>query len=106
MSDFITEIKIDENKKNDCYTFKVVRQYWDQLTSSWTNQTTLSRPYSRYGDVVQALHDHIMRWERDNKHKKKWNEKAAEERFNRSDYYQEPKVRDDLFPELMVEVND
>ena len=29
-----------------------------------------------------------MRWERDNKHVKNWNEKDAEERFNRTDYYE------------------
>ena len=88
MSDFIVGIEIDENKADSYFTFRIVRLVWDEESGSWANRTTLSRQFSHYDDVVEAVHDSLMRWERDNKHVKNWNEKEAEERFNRTDYYE------------------
>jgi len=88
MTDFITGIEIDENKADSYFTFKITRLIWDEEDNRWANRTILSRQYSHYDDVVEAVHDNLMRWERDNKHVKNWNEKDAEERFNRTDYYE------------------
>ena len=88
MSDFIVGIEIDENKADSYFTFKITRLVWDEESGSWANRTILSRQFSYYDDVVEAVHDSLMRWERDNKHFKNWNEKDAEERFNRTDYYE------------------
>ena len=88
MTDFITVIEIDENKADSYFTFKITRLIWDEEDNRWSNRTIFSRQYSHYDDVVEAVHDNLMRWERDNKHVKNWNEKDAEERFNRTDYYE------------------
>ena len=88
MTDFVVGIEIDENKADSYFTFRIVRLVWDEESGSWANRTTLSRQFSHYDDVVEAVHDSLMRWERDNKHFKNWNEKDAEERFNRTDYYE------------------
>jgi hypothetical protein len=88
MSDFITGIEINENTADSYFTFKITHLIWDEEDNSWGNRTILSRQYSHYDDVVEAVHDNLMRWERDNKHVKNWDEKDAEERFNRTDYYE------------------
>ena len=88
MSDFIVGIEIDENKADSYFTYQMTRLVWDEESSSWATRTTLSRQFSHYDDVVEAIHDNLMRWERDNKHVKNWDEKDAEERFNRTDYYE------------------
>ncbi len=86
MSDFIVGIEIDENKADSYFTFRITHLVWDE--DRWANKTILSRQFSHYDDVVEAIHDSLMRWERDNNHVKNWNEKEAEERFNRTDYYE------------------
>ena len=86
MSDFIVGIEIDENKADSYFTFRIVHLVWDE--DRWANKTILSRQFSHYDDVVEAVHDSLMRWERDNNHVKNWDEKEAEERFNRTDYYE------------------
>ena len=92
MTNYIVGIEITENKEDNYYTYKITNLVWDEEFSAWVNRYVLSRPYSHYNDLIEALHDNIMRWERDNKHVKNWDEKEAEERFNRDDYYQEPEV--------------
>jgi len=86
MSDFIVGIEIDENKADSYFTFRITHLVWDE--DRWANKTILSRQFSHYDDVVEAIHDSLMRWERDNNHVKNWDEKEAEERFNRTDYYE------------------
>ena len=88
MTDFVVGIEIDENKADSYFTYQMTRLVWDEESSSWASRTTLSRQFSHYDDVVEAIHDNLMRWERDNKHVKNWDEKDAEERFNRTDYYE------------------
>jgi len=88
MTDFVVGIEIDENKADSYFTYQMTRLVWDEESSSWATRTTLSRQFSHYDDVVEAIHDNLMRWERDNKHVKNWDEKDAEERFNRTDYYE------------------
>tara|TARA_B100001996_G_C18288572_1_gene449844 strand:+ start:300 stop:575 length:276 start_codon:yes stop_codon:yes gene_type:complete len=88
MTDFVVGIEINENKADSYFTYQMNRLVWDEESSSWTNRTTLSKQFSHYDDVVEAIHDNLMRWERDNKHVKNWDEKEAEERFNRTDYYE------------------
>ena len=88
MTDFVVGIEIDENKADSYFTFRIVRLVWDEESGSWANRTSLSRQFSHYEDVVEAVHDSLMRWERDNNHVKNWDEKEAEERFNRTDYYE------------------
>ena len=88
MTDFVVGIEIDENKEDDYFTFRIVHLVWDEDSGSWTNSTTLSRQFSHYDDVVEAVHDHLMHWVQGNNHVKNWNVKDAEERFNRTDYYE------------------
>lgn len=109
---WITEIKIDYNSKNDCYRYK-----FEELKNG-EQQTTLSREFSHWADCVELLHDKIMCWIQENKCVENWNEDCAEDRFNRTDYYEGPKDRPsipmkkdtpeiqyDIFPELEVEVD-
>ena len=109
MSDFIVGIEIDENKADSYFTFKIVRLVWDEESGSWANRTTLSRQFSHWGDCVELLHDKIMCWMQENKCVENWSEDCAEDRFNRTDYYEgkqdTPKIRYDIFPELEVEVD-
>jgi len=88
MSDFIIGIKINENKEDDYFTYQIDRLVWDEEFNNWAQRSVLSRQFSHYDDVIEGIHDSLMRWERDNKHVKNWDEKDAEERFNRTDYYE------------------
>tara|TARA_B100000287_G_C19989465_1_gene525919 strand:+ start:19 stop:363 length:345 start_codon:yes stop_codon:yes gene_type:complete len=111
---WITEIKIDYNEKNDCYTYK-----FEEINSNNEKQTTLSRQFTHWDDCVELLHDKIMCWMQENKCVENWDEDCAEERFNFTDYYEGPKdkplnrklpelpseIRYDIFPELEVEVD-
>ena len=94
MTDFVVGIEINENKADSYFTYQMTRLVWDEESGSWATRTTLSRQFSHYDDVVEAIHDNLMRWERDNKHVKNWDEKEAEERFNRTDYYESPDCLD------------
>jgi len=86
MRDFIIAVEINENKADSYFTYQIDHLFWDE--DRWSQRSILSRQFSHYDDVVEAIHDSIMRWERDNKHVKNWDEKDAEERFNRTDYYE------------------
>ena len=88
MSDFIIGIKINENKEDDYFTYQIDRLVWDEEFNNWAQRSVLSRQFSHYDDVIEGIHDSLMRWERDNKHVKNWDEKDAEERFDRTDYYE------------------
>ena len=88
MSNFISAIKINENQEDNYFTYQIDHLVWDEEFNNWAQRSVLSRQFSHYDDVVEAIHDSLMRWERDNKHVKNWDEKDAEERFNRTDYYE------------------
>ena len=88
MSNFIIAIKINENQEDNYFTYQIDHLVWDEEFNNWGQRSILSRQFSHYDDVVEAIHDSLMRWERDNKHVKNWDEKDAEERFNRTDYYE------------------
>ena len=72
MRDFIIAVEINENKADSYFTYQIDHLFWDE--DRWSQRSILSRQFSHYDDVVEAIHDSIMRWERDNKHVKNWDE--------------------------------
>jgi hypothetical protein len=80
---WITGIEIVHNKEDEYYTYK-----FEEVDNVNGNRTVLSRQFSDWGDCVELLHDKIMLWMQGNKCVENWNEKDAEERFNRTDYYE------------------
>ena len=80
---WITGIEIVHNKEDEYYTYK-----FEEINSDNEMQTVLSRQFSHWGDCVELLHDKIMCWMEDNACVENWNEDCAEDRFNRTDYYE------------------
>jgi len=80
---WITGIEIVHNKEDEYYTYK-----FEEINSDNEKQTVLSRQFSHWGDCVELLHDKIMCWMEDNTCVENWNEDCAEDRFNRTDYYE------------------
>ena len=79
---WITGIEIEYNKEDDYYTYK-----FEEINSDNKKQTVLSRQFTYKADCVELLHDQIMCWMKDNTCVENWSEKAAEHRFNLTDYY-------------------
>ena len=78
---WIIGIEIEYNKKDDCYRYR-----FEELKDG-EKQTVLSRQFSYWADCVELLHDKIMRWGEDNPTVADWNGKAADHRFDLTDYY-------------------
>ena len=79
---WITGIELVYNEDDDYWKFK-----FEELKDG-EKQTVLSREFSHWADCVELLHDKIMRWIQENKCVENWNEDCAEDRFNRTDYYE------------------
>ena len=78
---WIIGIEIEYNKGDDCYRYR-----FEELKDG-EKQTVLSRQFSHWADCVELLHDKIMRWGEDNPTVADWNGKAADRRFDLTDYY-------------------
>ena len=79
---WITGIELVYNEDDNCWKYR-----FEELKDG-EKQTVFSREFTHWADCVELLHDKIMRWMQDNSCVENWNGDCAEDRFNRTDYYE------------------